>query len=555
MIKHLCMFYAYLLITCFKVVAQPEQNVYARFIEQTKNLKEDTNKVLTYVKFLKLHEALSQDTDLYIIEQAKKLSVKLNYQRGIELSTLHKGIYEEQGHRIDLALRDYNEAAKMAEGGKFYSDIYQIYNLSLNIYYYTADYINAMDIAQKGLALAEQFNDKEDIAHYNNQVAFIYQKQEKADISIKYYTQYLTLANEIHNQMMVADAYNGIADDYLLKKNYKTSLLYSFKALDIYNNMRDGQRIDGTRIVFKSGRIAATLLKISTIYKQARNYKQALHYSLMFFDLYHKNREHFNKYDVASYYINAGEIYSALKEYKRAGILLDNGLSLSRYILHREDIRDAYEGLSTNFAFQKRFDSAYYYHILFTQLKDSIINEKVSREINTLDLERKDKEIALLNQQKKLKDTENARENLERNFFIGFIALIAVIAFLLLYIQNDLKVNKLVSEKHMALQTERQRISSDMHDDIGTGLSTMLIYVNMLKLKKADGDDNRNIDRIAALGIELVEQMKEIVWSLSPGNDRLDSLLLFIRQYFALLLNHWLMILILFSRQSFRMLS
>jgi signal transduction histidine kinase len=63
----------------------------------------------------------------------------------------------------------------------------------------------------------------------------------------------------------------------------------------------------------------------------------------------------------------------------------------------------------------------------------------------------------------------------------------------------------------------------------------MLIYVNMLKLKKADGDDNRNIDRIAALGIELVEQMKEIVWSLSPGNDRLDSLLLFIRQYFALL--------------------
>jgi len=63
----------------------------------------------------------------------------------------------------------------------------------------------------------------------------------------------------------------------------------------------------------------------------------------------------------------------------------------------------------------------------------------------------------------------------------------------------------------------------------------MLIYVNMLKLKLAGSDDGPNIDRISVLGTGLVDQMKEIVWSLSPGNDRLDSLLLFIRQYFVLL--------------------
>jgi len=57
----------------------------------------------------------------------------------------------------------------------------------------------------------------------------------------------------------------------------------------------------------------------------------------------------------------------------------------------------------------------------------------------------------------------------------------------------------------------------------------------MLKLKLATGEHGANIDRIAALGTELVDQMKEIVWSLSPGNDRLDSLLLFIRQYFVIL--------------------
>ena len=57
--------------------------------------------------------------------------------------------------------------------------------------------------------------------------------------------------------------------------------------------------------------------------------------------------------------------------------------------------------------------------------------------------------------------------------------------------------------------------------------------LNMLKLKLEKADDSTNINRISALGNELVGHMKEIVWALSPGNDRLDSLLLFIRQYFV----------------------
>jgi len=172
---------------------------------------------------------------------------------------------------------------------------------------------------------------------------------------------------------------------------------------------------------------------------------------------------------------------------------------------------------------------------LFTGLKDSIINEKVNRAINNLEVERGNKEISLLNQQQKTKAAEVARENLTRNFFIGVVMLVAVIAFLLLYIHNGSKVQKLKAEKQLALQNERQRISSDMHDDIGSGLSTMLIYINMLKMELRDNEDIKNVDRIAILGTGIVEQMKEIVWSLSPGNDRLDSLLLFIRQYVVML--------------------
>jgi len=256
---------------------------------------------------------------------------------------------------------------------------------------------------------------------------------------------------------------------------------------------------------------------------------------LAILDMHNKKGEIFNKYDLAGYYVNTGDIYRLLKNYKQADMFLNKGLSLARSILHREDLRDAYEGLSKNFAYQHRYDSAYYYSILYTGLKDSIINEKVSRQISKLDAERAERQLILLNQQQKLKETAAARETLVSNVIIGFVTLIAIVLILLLYMQTGIKHQKLAFEKQLAVQVERQRISSDMHDDIGTGISTMLIYVNMLKLKLAGGRNAPHIDRIAALGTTLVEQMKEIVWSLNPRNDRLDNLLLFTRQYFVLL--------------------
>lgn len=511
------------------------QRIYGEFKKQTKNLKDDTIKVLRYLEFSKALDGPLGDTAISITQKAREMANKLHFTRGIELSVFQEGMHAENKKDYSLAIQYYREAAKIAESNKLYADIYDIYNTSLNSYYYVADYPNAMEIAQKGLSLAERLNDKENQAHFDSQVGFIYQKQEKANESIKYYTAYLKIANELNNRVMAADACTGLADGYLLKKQYQTCLQYLFKALGIYNGMSEMERLDRSRRIFKPDKVGNTLYKISTVFKQAGDYTQALQYAMKVLTLHDRRGEIFNQYDLAGYYINTGDIYRSLKDYKQAGLFLNKGLAIAKSILHREDIRDAYEGLSKNFGFQHRYDSAYYYRLLFTALKDSIINEKVSREINKLEAERAGKEIILLNQQQKLKETSAARQNLVRNVIIGFVTLVALALILVLYLQTGIKQQKLAFEKQLAVQVERQRISSDMHDDIGTGISTMLIYVNMLKLKLAGGGDAPQIDRIADLGTTLVEQMKEIVWSLNPRNDRLDNLLLFIRQYFVLL--------------------
>ena len=502
--------------------------------------KEDSAKVLRYIALV---DTLSAQNDLNesfdVIQKARLLSEQLHYTHGQVIAFLRLGgIFEEVKKDYVRAIEAYLEAIKIAETDKTNRDVDRAYGCVLNLYYYTGDYPRAMAIAQKGLALAEQQNDREMLAHYNEQLGFIYLNQENPQEAIKYYRQYLGLATQMNRPVMLAHAYACMADVYVLQKDYPSSLHYLFSALAIYkkdDSLEIQDQKDDSEI---AGVISHTLYQISNVYKLQGNYQPAMQYALAGIN-YHDGytTPSNNKYDLARYYINAGEVYMALKHYALAIQFLDRGLSLSRAILHREDMRAAYNGLSAVYALEKRYDSAYHYQELYSVLKDSIINENASRAIeqirSSFESDKKDKEITFLKQEQKLKEIASENRDLLFIAITGLLALLAVVSFPILYIRNKQKKQKLDWEKKLAIQTERQRISGDMHDDIGTGLSTMLIYVNMLKTKLAGSMEYPDIERVASLGNELVAQMKEIVWSFNPGNDSLQSLLIFIRQYFA----------------------
>jgi len=533
--------YLCFLLTCFEAVSQPSQHNIDVIEKKIAIAPEDTTKVLLYIQLMDLLTGQGDfDKSFAAVKKTWSLSNKLKYSHGLVVSIIRLGgIYESIKKDYPKAISYYLEAIKIAETHKDYTDTHEAYSCILNMYYYNGDYPSAMVIAQKGLDLAEGKDDKEMLARYNDQLGFIYLRQEKPAESIKYYSRYLDLARQTGNQMLVADAYNSLADASLPGKNYKAALDYLFIALNIYKKM-DGEVITSKKkiVTTKSDRVAYTLYKISNTYKLQGRYQLAMQYALRGLKYTNGHHDHgFNQYDLASFYINAGEVYTALKDYGHAMRFLDSGLSISKTINHHEDMRDAYKGLSKAYALQKRYDSAYRYQQLYSVLKDSIINEKASRAIeqirNSFEVDKKDKEIALLNQQQKLRETESEKKSLLLNIVVIFFTLLAVISYLILYIRNNHKRQKLAYEKQLAVQTERQRISGDMHDDIGTGLSTMLIYVNMLKSKLNGTLEYPDVERVALLGNELVAQMKEIVWSLNPVNDSLENLLIFIRQYFS----------------------
>jgi signal transduction histidine kinase/ligand-binding sensor domain-containing protein len=85
-------------------------------------------------------------------------------------------------------------------------------------------------------------------------------------------------------------------------------------------------------------------------------------------------------------------------------------------------------------------------------------------------------------------------------------------------------------EKALELERERRRISQDIHDEVGAGLTKIL----MLSQNTADDDDDDAPERskeISSTAQNLIDGMQEIIWSINPKNDTLQSLIAFIRSY------------------------
>jgi ligand-binding sensor domain-containing protein/two-component sensor histidine kinase len=86
-----------------------------------------------------------------------------------------------------------------------------------------------------------------------------------------------------------------------------------------------------------------------------------------------------------------------------------------------------------------------------------------------------------------------------------------------------------------ALRVERlrTRISTDLHDDIGSTLSSISILSDMVMHDAANGNSKEMLYEIKENSVNLMEKMDDIVWSINPRNDSLEKLLLRIKRFAA----------------------
>ncbi len=119
----------------------------------------------------------------------------------------------------------------------------------------------------------------------------------------------------------------------------------------------------------------------------------------------------------------------------------------------------------------------------------------------------------------------------------GFKILMAVIFVFLVwraikwYLGIRIRRQQRAFEKQQAIERERTRIATDMHDDLGAGLSSIRFLSEKVKRNSFSEITRDDIDKIMIHSSELIDNMNEIVWAMNEKNDSLVDLLVYIRSY------------------------
>ncbi len=89
-----------------------------------------------------------------------------------------------------------------------------------------------------------------------------------------------------------------------------------------------------------------------------------------------------------------------------------------------------------------------------------------------------------------------------------------------------------IIQKEQALLEERNRISADMHDDLGSELTKIVILSRIARTKLGlERSKEQPIIDIDNAATDIVKKMNEIIWALNPTNDSLESLVSYLQKY------------------------
>lgn len=97
-----------------------------------------------------------------------------------------------------------------------------------------------------------------------------------------------------------------------------------------------------------------------------------------------------------------------------------------------------------------------------------------------------------------------------------------------------LEAEKQIFETKLAVlnarQKERNRISADMHDELGAGITAIRLYSELAKSRQ-ENEVLPEIEKISHSANELLNSMNTIIWAMSNSNDSLENMIAYIRSY------------------------
>lgn len=95
----------------------------------------------------------------------------------------------------------------------------------------------------------------------------------------------------------------------------------------------------------------------------------------------------------------------------------------------------------------------------------------------------------------------------------------------------QLREQELIIQNQLNLENERNRIASEMHDDLGSGLTVIKYLSDNIVSNTFDITIKEDVNKIATYSTVLVKNMSEIIWAMNSRFDNVQGLISYLRRF------------------------
>ena len=306
----------------------------------------------------------------------------------------------------------------------------------------------SLDYFLQGLKNANEAGDIKQAVDIKRTIGYLYNILGEFEKAIPYQTDALKQAESIGYKTGMSGAYNAIGKTYKTQGNYPASLEAYTKGLDIDRELKD------------SSAIAIDHGNIGDVYERMGNYPKAFENIAVYLDFTKgkpqtEDREAWGQWVKGKAYTHSGDPVNGLKAGKYA-------LELANKVGWRLYHREITALIAESAAKLKQWDVAYEYQVLSSNYKDSLTGKEIAQKTAmlqaSLELDKKQAQIALLTKDKQLQVAENNRERAFLFATLGGLATLIVLAIIMY------RNNKQKQKANLLLQKQKQEIDKKAHE-------------------------------------------------------------------------------------------
>jgi len=397
----------------------------------------DTSKILQFIELGNAYINSNSDSALVCFQKALQISYTTKYTKftANSLNTIGK-YYTMQGF-YDSALVYFKKWQKLEEDLQNMAGASDAYYNIAYVYLLKASYNNGLEYLFKAVKIKESLNDKKKLAPCYMNIGNVYFFQNNYPKALEYYTKSLQLNNELGIKKGASTIYNNLACIYIEQNNLERAFELCLQSIQICEEINDQKGL------------ALAYANLGVIYSEKKEFQVALKYYQKSFDI---DLLINNKMGLSIDYNNFANLYLKQKKYNLVIEYSQKSFEIAKNIGALQQQKAACENLMLAYSGLKIFEKAFNYSVLHKSLHDSIYTLESNKQMEEMqskyDSDNQIKEIELLNKDKKIQQTDNAK--------LKVIILASLLGIILLIIFSFVLSNRLAINRSRKLTIENQ---------------------------------------------------------------------------------------------------